>query len=333
MVTINDIAKRAGVAKSTVSNALTNKKYVSEPLKERIFRICEELDYTPNFYASKLSGSKTGIIALFLEQKQKFHRYYSDLITSCLQTVSEHGYSLLIYYNLDAKQYQNILKNGKAPIDGAIVLAPEMQDLRITHIESNSIPCVVIGKADSESEMSFVDVNNEKIVEDAVNLLYSGGYKTICLINSNKHLKISDERQTAFNRIKNELSLSPESCVLCSETSSSSDGKTFALERIKRGTAFITADTTLAEGVYEAAAECGLEIGKDVGVFSLGGTKDAGKTPNLANASQNYNLLARLASECLVDQITKLYDGEIPETSVTLIDSEVNLDTSVNFIQ
>ena len=41
MVTIKDIAERAGVAKSTVSNALTGKKYVSDDLKQKILDICE----------------------------------------------------------------------------------------------------------------------------------------------------------------------------------------------------------------------------------------------------------------------------------------------------
>ena len=49
MVTISDIAEKAGVAKSTVSNALTGKKFVSEPLKQRILQICEEMNFSPNF--------------------------------------------------------------------------------------------------------------------------------------------------------------------------------------------------------------------------------------------------------------------------------------------
>ena len=49
MVTINDVAKRCGVVKSTVSNALTGKKYVSPELKQKILDACKELDFQPNF--------------------------------------------------------------------------------------------------------------------------------------------------------------------------------------------------------------------------------------------------------------------------------------------
>ena len=57
MISINDVARKVGVAKSTVSNALTGKKYVSPELKEKVLKACKELDYTPNFYASSLSLS------------------------------------------------------------------------------------------------------------------------------------------------------------------------------------------------------------------------------------------------------------------------------------
>ena len=54
-VKIKDVAERAGVAKSTVSNALTGNKYVSEELKQKILKICEEMNYHPSFYASKMA--------------------------------------------------------------------------------------------------------------------------------------------------------------------------------------------------------------------------------------------------------------------------------------
>ena len=82
MVTITDIAQRAGVAKSTVSNALTGKKYVSEELKQKILDICDEMNYSPNFYASRLSGNRTNIISLFLEESENgvYHSIYTIFI-------------------------------------------------------------------------------------------------------------------------------------------------------------------------------------------------------------------------------------------------------------
>ena len=159
MVTITDIAERAGVAKSTVSNALTGKKYVSEELKRKILTICEEMNYSPNFYASRLSGNRTNIISLFLEESETgvYHSFYTELIESCLKYLSKHGYHLLISYNSDNRTRNSLLQKGKAPVDGAIIMAPMAKDQRILQFESDLVPCVSIGKPDESSNTALLE--------------------------------------------------------------------------------------------------------------------------------------------------------------------------------
>ena len=100
IVSIIDVAKHAGVAKSTVSNVLSGKKFVSEKLKQRVLQACEELDYHPNFYASALSSKKTNIIALLLESSENIEqKMYKNLVTACIKEASIYNYALLVYYN------------------------------------------------------------------------------------------------------------------------------------------------------------------------------------------------------------------------------------------
>lgn len=333
MVTITDIARKAGVAKSTVSNALTNKKFVSEPLKQKILKICEEMDFYPNFYASGLLGHRTNIIALFLEENEggTYHSYYTELIESCLKYVSKHGYNLLIYYNLESGKRKGVLRKGKAPIDGAIVSAPMMQDRRIDQIESNSTPCVSIGKPGTGVNMSYVDVDNAKLVRDAVSVLAVNGYETIYLINSHEELSISQERTTAFKNAMQEQGLTlPENGIQYARSSTAEEGQSFALPLMKKKTAFITANTRLAEGIYAAAKGAGLEVGREIGVFALGGVKNEALTPNLTYASQDYARLATMAAKCLIKQLEAQDRGEEPKPESALIASKIHFDASVN---
>ena len=333
MVTITDIAERAGVAKSTVSNALTGKKYVSEDLKKKILDICNEMNYSPNFYASRLSGNKTNIISLFLEDSDKgvYHSFYTELIESCLKYLSKHGYHLLISYNSDAKMKNSFLQKGKAPVDGAIIMAPMVNDQRIMQFKSDLVPCVSIGKPDQAHSVSYVDVDNFKLVSDVVNLLALKGYKNVYLLNSNESLNISRERTTAFLKALNENNL-PGGIdnVNYSTKSSMEDGLAFALDKIGEGTAFITANVKLAEGVYAAAAQKNLKIGENVGVFALGGKRDDNTTPNLAYATQDYSKLAKMAAKTLLKQLKRAEEGEIIENEISLIPSKMSFDTSVN---
>ena len=333
MVTFTDIAERAGVAKSTVSNALTGKKYVSEELKKKILDICDEMHYYPNFYASRLSGNRTNIIALFLEESETgvYHSFYTELLESALKYLSKHGYNLLVSYNPDKRTKNSFMQKGKAPVDGAIIMAPVVKDERIMHFESDLIPCVSIGKPDESSNISYVDVDNAKLVADAVTLLAVNGYKKIYLINSNENLSISHERSTAFLKAleKNKLSGGEEN-IFYSAESSVEDGKSISKQIIDRDTAFITANVRLAEGVYDSADKRGLSIGKDVGVFALGGKRNDKLTPNLTYATQDYEKLAKMAAKTLLLQLKCAQEGGVIQSNVALIASKICFDTSIN---
>ena len=333
MVTITEIAKRAGVAKSTVSNALTGKKYVSEELRQKILDICEELHYYPNFYASRLSGNQTNIVALFLEEGETgvYHSFYTELIESCLKYLSGHGYYLLIAYNPESRMKDSFLQRGKAPVDGAIIMAPVVKDKRILQFENDLIPCVSIGKPYEDQTISYVDVDNSKLVQDAVNLLAVSGYKNIFLLNASENLSISQERAAAFvgSLEENELPGGIQNVHYTAETNFEA-GERLALELAKEGTAFITANVRLAEGVYSAAEKLGLKVGKNVGVFALGGKRNDAVTPNLTYATQDYAKLAKMAAKNLLRQISSVNEKNEIKNEISLIASKICFDTSIN---
>ena len=58
MVTINDVAKAAGVSKGTVDRVIHNRGEVSAKSREKVLRVIEELGYKPNMYASMLASHK-----------------------------------------------------------------------------------------------------------------------------------------------------------------------------------------------------------------------------------------------------------------------------------
>src|SRR5258707_5449856 len=64
--TIGDIATRAGVAPMTVSRVMNAKGYVSESLKEKVLAAALELDYSPNWHARSLKGTRTKVIWILL---------------------------------------------------------------------------------------------------------------------------------------------------------------------------------------------------------------------------------------------------------------------------
>lgn len=335
MVTINDIAKALNVAKSTVSNALTNNRYVNPELKARILQKCEEMQFQPNFFATSLSKqTTTNIIGLFLElgHKPRYQNFYSSLIQSVIQTASKKDFSVLIYYGLDAKKVKNLLGIGKSPIDGAILLSPEVKDARSITIEASQIPYIYIGQpAGDLTEQAFVDFDNTALMMEIVGKLTDLGHEHILFINSKKDLTISRERTEAYKKAleKHQLNFDKD-YIYYSDESSELDGQAIishAHDKKQIFTAVITANDLLAKGVYDTASEDGMRVGNDVSVIALGGETyiDQELNPQLSHAYQDYQKIGKIATKFLLQQ---MFDKEQKKT-VRIYKSELFITDSI----
>ena len=69
-VTINDVAKAAGVSKGTVDRVLHNRGEVSRKSKEKVLKVIEELGFRPNLYASLLASQKERLIQCVIPEFQ-----------------------------------------------------------------------------------------------------------------------------------------------------------------------------------------------------------------------------------------------------------------------
>ncbi len=306
MVKITDVAALAGVAKSTVSNVLTGRKYVSDELRKKVEDACRELDFHPNFYASSLSSRKTNILALLIGGSDdiKENQFYGELMVSCVAEASAKGYSLLTYYDKDMESLLAVLRLGRAPIDGAIIMAPCVNDQRFTELAYERIHCVSIGRPDSVADMSYVDVDNKGFVYYAVKTLktiYSG---PVYLANASRKLTISSDRDAGFESACDELGISTGGLVEHYDRCSEEDGYNFAKPRVCRNCVFITANSSMCHGIYRAINEAGLKIGEDVGVFALGRSIEGGVfTPKLSYGKQDYSEIGRIAVDMLIGEI------------------------------
>ena len=304
MAKITDVAKLAGVAPSTVSNVLTGNKYVSDELRKKVLAACEQLDFHPNFFASGLSRNRTNIIALLLENNPDLYQnaFYKDLIAACLTQASKHGYSLLVYYNSDKNKLLDTLRQGMAPIDGAILMAPCINDERLQHIRNDCIKCVVIGRPDA-GNLSYVDVDNCGLVEHAANEMLDL-YDEVYLINSLHNMTISEDRRKGFENACAKHGVISDGHILESSTGSEEVGYWIARSIVGKNIGIITANGRTARGVYRAAEEKGLEIGKDIGVFALGRSQpNKPISPELSYATQDYTLLGETAVDLLIEEI------------------------------
>lgn len=94
MVTINDVAKAAGVSVSTVTHALNGKRPVSKENKEKILKVIEEVGYIPSYSASHLRKGRSGIVGFFAVDITE--DFSSKILKGTEKGLSEAGFSMLI---------------------------------------------------------------------------------------------------------------------------------------------------------------------------------------------------------------------------------------------
>lgn len=120
-MSIRDIAKKAGVSKSTVSRVLNHHPYVSDDKKKRVLQVMKEMDYTPNQQAINLSKGKSNIIGLMVPYSS--NSCYSQLIEGVLEQATKlekHVMMMPTYFDEDKeKNYYTFLRD--KTVDGIIV--------------------------------------------------------------------------------------------------------------------------------------------------------------------------------------------------------------------
>ncbi|MYT90318.1 LacI family DNA-binding transcriptional regulator [Streptomyces sp. SID8359] len=95
-VTLLDVARAAGVSKSTVSDALQGSGRVAAATRDRVRAVAEELGYRPNSAARRLRRSSTGAIGLHLPRTATRLDYYMNLAFGAVERAQEEGFDVVL---------------------------------------------------------------------------------------------------------------------------------------------------------------------------------------------------------------------------------------------
>ncbi len=144
-VSINDVAKLAGVSVGTVSHALNSVGYVKQETREKIIRAAETLNYVPNRAGRILKTRKTDLIMLAIPDTS--NEIYFGMIEGVQKTIKEYGYSLLLYYTngLLDQELGAVRLLQENVIDGLILVHFSYDKRLIDEIIKAGNPVVLLG--------------------------------------------------------------------------------------------------------------------------------------------------------------------------------------------
>lgn len=175
MASINDVAKKANVAKSTVSLVINNKANVSQKTREKVERAMRELNYAPNQLASNLSKRKSNLIGIIMPDIM--HPFFATYIKYVEKLLGDRGYQTLITGTVGREsielQYLDLLK--RRAMDGIIV---GVHSLDLDEYRDIQAPIVSLDRY-INNKIPVVSSNHQQAAELTAELIKKNGCKKV----------------------------------------------------------------------------------------------------------------------------------------------------------
>ncbi|GGS26596.1 LacI family transcriptional regulator [Streptomyces parvus] len=136
-VTLLDVARAAGVSKSTVSDALQGSGRVAAETRDRVRAVAAELGYRPNSAARRLRRASTGAVGLHLPATATRLDYYMNLAFGAVERAQEDGLDMVLLAPSGAAGGRIASR-----VDGLLVIDPEAADSAVPGLLDAGVPVV-----------------------------------------------------------------------------------------------------------------------------------------------------------------------------------------------
>ncbi len=182
---INDLAKKLKVSKTTVSFILNGKakeKRISDRLVAKVVKAASQLDYQPNQFAKSLRTGRTNIIGLMVEDIS--NPFYASIAKIIEDKVYLKGYKI-IYCSTEnnqtrGKEFLNMFSS--LGVDGCIIVPAMGMETEIAAMIEKRKNVVLLDKKLGNRNVDSVMINNRQSMYNAVEHLMGRGFKNIALV-------------------------------------------------------------------------------------------------------------------------------------------------------
>ena len=182
MANIKDVAKRAGVSVSTVSNILNNKISVSEELHQRVVAAMRELDYRPNFLAMNLRRKQMSFVGVVVSS---LDGHYHQIVDGIYRAAKELGCQPIVKVVTSAKEeHREIEELARLSVGGLVVLSSHLNEKLLLHYKETGLPIVFADTYPTDEDVNAVRFDNRRITAGLTEHLLAEGKRVGLVIGS-----------------------------------------------------------------------------------------------------------------------------------------------------
>jgi LacI family transcriptional regulator len=312
--TLADLARAAGVNKSTASRALRDDASIASDTRERIRRLATALQYEPNASARRLSHARTDIVALASHALSRgagdSDPFLVELLGALVREASSRGLDVLVCHAEPGEDemdvYRRVVVGRHA--DGFILMDIRPEDPRLELLRERGMPHVLFGRPELDLELAlrypypWVEADNRAGARAGTTYLIGLGHRRVAFLGCGDTYIYEHDRLAGYRDALADAGIAFDLGLCTASGSTQDDGYRLTrelLERARPPTAIFAVSDVLAVGAMRAARDFGLSVGRSFPVMGFDGLGlGTFLTPTLTTLRQPIarvgSLLARL---------------------------------------
>lgn len=270
MVTIKDVARRAGVSVATVSNYLNKTKPVSGETAARVAKAVEELQYTQNLMAKSLKSSVYNSIGVILPNLSD--SYYVQIFQGIESAfnASDTDMNLAFSYDIPEMETKAALQMLQKQVRGLIVVTcqPDQWKFYYENFTKKGRPLILIDRSIQSLDTNLIRFDSQNVMYAATKQLLKMGYRNLTLMAGPEAFSCEKDCMEGYRQACQEEDC-PETVVNIALNKEDAFRKTTSLLRKAPPDGILATSELTATGIVEALHALGYTK-EDVAVVTLG---------------------------------------------------------------
>lgn len=271
IVTLQSVAKAAGVTIATASRSLNDLYGVHPETRARVLRMAEKMHYTPNQFARGLVTGRSNMIGLIVSDVR--NSYFAEVARGVEDAALEAGRDVMLCNSdLNAERQMKLIlslldKRAEAIIMNSVATLSSKDQMQIA---AAGVPIVLLNRTGEHTRFSTVSADNEKGGALAAEYLISNGHKNVInLTGPRRHTNLA-RRSAGFLAVMNRLRGAKVNTVHAIHTLEGGyeAGREF-FRNLNGATAVFAGNDAMAFGVMRAAIELNFNIPKDISLIGF----------------------------------------------------------------
>ncbi|HAL61047.1 MAG TPA: LacI family transcriptional regulator [Chloroflexi bacterium] len=322
--TLKEVARLAGVSRSTVSRVINNHPHVRPQTRERVWQAIRKSGYQPHAVARSLVTNRTEIIGMVIPEAVTTlftDPFFPILLRGATNACNAHRYQLMLSLFAPSadqqERYQNLLGNGY--LDGVIVASASLDDSLISNLLHDRVLFVSVGRHPNR-QVHFVDVDNLGGARMAVEHLIHLGHRRIATITGRPDMAAGQDRLEGYRQAMQAHGIPVEERLVVEGDFTENSGMV-GMQRLLSASpsAVFVASDMMAIGALKALRQAGWQVPQDIALVSFDDIPIASAIePALTTVRQPIERMGSIAVEVLLSLVESSPEEEAPVHRIVL---------------